>query len=59
MTTCCRVSCEKSGLTAEEVTIEDDALRLIAAEYTREAGVRSLERAIARVLRKVSRQGGA
>ncbi len=44
----------KSGLTAEEVTIEDDALRLIAAEYTREAGVRSLERAIARVLRKVS-----
>ena len=45
---------EKSGLTAEEVTIEDDALRLVAAEYTREAGVRSLERAIARVLRKVS-----
>jgi ATP-dependent Lon protease len=45
---------EKSGLTADEVTIEDDALRLVAAEYTREAGVRSLERAIARVLRKVS-----
>ena len=45
---------DKSGLTADEVTIEDDALRLIAAEYTREAGVRSLERAIARVLRKVS-----
>jgi ATP-dependent Lon protease len=44
----------KSGLTAEEVTIDDDALRLIAAEYTREAGVRSLERAIARVLRKVT-----
>src|SRR5580704_4892521 len=44
----------KAGLSAEEVTIEDDALRLIAAEYTREAGVRSLERAIARVLRKVS-----
>jgi len=44
----------KAGLTAEEVTIEDDALRLIAAEYTREAGVRSLERAIARVLRKVT-----
>ena len=44
----------KAGLTAEEVTIEDDALRLVAAEYTREAGVRSLERAIARVLRKVT-----
>jgi ATP-dependent Lon protease len=44
----------KSGLTADEVTLEDDALRLVAAEYTREAGVRSLERAIARVLRKVS-----
>ncbi len=44
----------KAGLTADEVTIADDALRLIAAEYTREAGVRSLERAIARVLRKVT-----
>jgi ATP-dependent Lon protease len=45
---------EKAGLTADEVTIDDGALRLVAAEYTREAGVRSLERAIARVLRKVS-----
>ena len=44
----------KSGLNADEVTLTDDALRLIAAEYTREAGVRSLERAIARVLRKVT-----
>jgi ATP-dependent Lon protease len=44
----------KSGLNADEVTLADDALRLIAAEYTREAGVRSLERAIARVLRKVT-----
>ncbi len=44
----------KAGLTAEEVTITDDALRQVAAEYTREAGVRSLERAIARVLRKVT-----
>src|SRR5205814_8675467 len=31
-----------------------EALRLVAAEYAREAGVRSLERAIARVLRKVT-----
>jgi ATP-dependent Lon protease len=44
----------KAGMSAEETTVEDDALRLIAAEYTREAGVRSLERAIARVLRKVA-----
>src|SRR6201987_3148002 len=44
----------KAGLTTEEVTIEDDALRLVAAEYTREADVRSLARAIARVLRKVT-----
>jgi ATP-dependent Lon protease len=44
----------KAGLNAEEVTLTDDALRLVAAEYTREAGVRSLERAIARVLRKVT-----
>ena len=44
----------KSGLNAEEVTLTEDALRLIAAEYTREAGVRSLERSIARMLRKVT-----
>jgi ATP-dependent Lon protease len=45
---------DKAGLTAEEVTVGEDALRLLAAEYTREAGVRSLERSIARVLRKVA-----
>ena len=45
---------DKAGLTAEEVTVDDDALRLLAGEYTREAGVRSLERSIARVLRKVA-----
>ncbi|HEX5289431.1 MAG TPA: endopeptidase La, partial [Streptosporangiaceae bacterium] len=44
----------KAGLNADEITLTDDSLRLIAAEYTREAGVRSLERAIARVLRKVT-----
>ncbi|WP_329239316.1 endopeptidase La [Actinoallomurus sp. NBC_01490] len=45
---------DKAGLTAEEVTVGEDALRLLAGEYTREAGVRSLERSIARVLRKVA-----
>ncbi len=44
----------KAGLSAEEVTVDQDALRLLAGEYTREAGVRSLERAIARILRKVT-----
>ncbi|WP_300610103.1 endopeptidase La [Trebonia sp.] len=44
----------KAGMSAEEVSVDDEALRLIAAEYTREAGVRSLERSIARVLRKVA-----
>src|SRR5580704_5622132 len=44
----------KAGLNTEEVTVDEDALRLIAAEYTREAGVRSLERSIARILRKVA-----
>jgi len=44
----------KAGLSAEEVTVGEDALRLLAGEYTREAGVRSLERAIARILRKVT-----
>jgi ATP-dependent Lon protease len=44
----------KAGLEGDEVSVEDGALHLIAAEYTREAGVRSLERSIARVLRKVA-----
>ncbi|HEY7488938.1 MAG TPA: endopeptidase La [Streptosporangiaceae bacterium] len=45
---------ERAGLEPSEVSFPDDALRLIAGEYTREAGVRALERSIARVLRKVS-----
>jgi ATP-dependent Lon protease len=45
---------ERAALTAEDVTIDDAALRLIATEHTREAGVRQLERAIAKVLRKVA-----
>ncbi|WP_031505937.1 endopeptidase La [Streptomyces megasporus] len=45
---------ELAGLTADEVTIEEAALRKLAGEYTREAGVRDLERSVARVLRKVA-----
>ena len=44
----------KAGLEPSEVSIEEDALRLLATEYTSEAGVRSLERSIARVLRKIA-----
>ena len=46
----------KAGLNADEVSVSEDALRLLAAEYTHEAGVRSLERSIARILRKVAAQ---
>jgi ATP-dependent Lon protease len=45
---------ERAGLDADEVAFGEDALRTIAAEYTREAGVRGLERTIARVLRKIA-----
>jgi ATP-dependent Lon protease len=44
----------KSGLEADEVTLDEAALHMLAGEYTREAGVRSLERALARVLRKIA-----
>jgi ATP-dependent Lon protease len=43
-----------AGLTTEEVTVSEGALRRIIADHTREAGVRSLERAIGRGLRKVA-----
>jgi ATP-dependent Lon protease len=45
---------ERAGLDAADVTITDGALHALAAEYTREAGVRSLERAIGRTLRKIA-----
>jgi ATP-dependent Lon protease len=45
---------DRAGLTADEVTIDDAALARVATEYTREAGVRQLERALARILRKAA-----
>nr|BFD93246.1 endopeptidase La [Kitasatospora sp. Xyl93] len=47
---------EKAGLAGGEVTVDEPALRRLAGEYTREAGVRTLERSIARVLRKIAAQ---
>lgn len=47
---------ERAGLEPGEVVVEEAALRKLAGEYTREAGVRTLERSIARLLRKVAAQ---
>jgi ATP-dependent Lon protease len=45
---------ERNGLEAGEVEIGDDVLRTIVTEYTREAGVRGLERELGKVLRKTA-----
>ncbi|WOC11938.1 endopeptidase La [Gordonia sp. MP11Mi] len=45
---------ERAALTADDVTITDGALREVAANYTREPGVRQFERLLAKALRKVA-----
>jgi ATP-dependent Lon protease len=45
---------DEHGLTADQIAIEDDAIRRTIAQYTREAGVRSLERQIGAIARKVA-----
>ena len=47
---------EGTGLTAEQISFNDDALRAIIRGYTRESGVRNLEREIGNVCRKVARR---
>ena len=45
---------ERAALTADEVSISDAALHELAANYTREAGVRQMERLLAKALRKAA-----
>src|SRR4029079_17889061 len=45
---------ERAALTEDEVTVTEDALRKIAADYTREPGVRQYERLLAKALRKAT-----
>ena len=47
---------EGTGLTEQQITFSDDALKLLIRGYTREAGVRNLEREIGNVCRKVARR---
>ena len=44
----------RNGVDESEVTVGDDALRVVVSDYTREAGVRGLERQIGKLLRKVA-----
>ena len=47
---------EANGLNKDELTVDDDTLRRIARDYTREAGVRNLEREVGALCRKVAKQ---
>ncbi len=45
---------ERNGLTVEDVAVSDEALRAVVVDYTREAGVRNLERELGKLLRKTA-----
>ena len=47
---------ESSGIQEGQVKIEDDILRRVIREYTHEAGVRNLERALGKICRKIARR---
>ena len=46
--------CERNGLRQDEVAVADDVLATITSQYTREAGVRQLERELGKLLRKTA-----
>jgi ATP-dependent Lon protease len=45
---------ERNGLLEDEVSIADNVIQLVVSEYTREAGVRQLEREVGKILRKTA-----
>jgi ATP-dependent Lon protease len=45
---------ERNGLREDEVSIADDVIQTVVSEYTREAGVRQLERELGKILRKTA-----
>ncbi len=47
---------ERNGLTRSRIAFSDAALRVVISDYTREAGVRQLEREIGTICRKIARQ---
>lgn len=47
---------EKNGLKAEQLTVTDEAMHQIISGYTREAGVRNLERKLGEICRKAARE---
>ena len=47
---------KNNGLTTSDLTVPDDTIRRIIRRYTREAGLRSLERSISKLMRKVAKR---
>jgi ATP-dependent Lon protease len=47
---------ERNGLTPEQIEIKDEVIDIVIRDYTREAGVRNLERELGTICRKVARE---